>query len=56
VPYSTLPQLFLVLYFFVNFLFEQPLNFRLLFDFYWVWFYLRFFMKTRVSEMGALNH
>ena len=37
-------------------MFEQPLNLKVLFDFFWAWFYLRFFMRTRVNEMGPIEH
>jgi len=44
VPYDLVPSVYLFSYYFVMFLFEQPLTLRFLIDFFWVWFYLRFFM------------
>lgn len=59
IPYSSLPQLYLCGNLFVSFIFEQPFDLRLLLDFFWVWFYLRFFMKTHYNnelQVGDLSN
>jgi hypothetical protein len=39
----------------MRFLFEQPFDFRVLLDFYWVWFFLRFFMRNKNSSIGDFS-
>jgi hypothetical protein len=46
VPYSILPQLYIFTNLFVSFIFEQPFDLRVLIDFFWIWLYLRFFMRV----------
>lgn len=38
------------------FLFEQPFDLRILLDFFWIWFYLRFFMPNNEGQIGDLTH
>lgn len=38
------------------FLFEQPFDLRIILDFYWIWFYLRFFMPNNEGQVGDLTH
>ena len=45
-PYKFLPQTYVLLHFFCSFLFEQNWDVRMVFSFYAIWFYLRFFMRT----------
>ena len=52
IPYSILPQLYIVASLSVSFLFEQPFDLRILLDFFWIWFYLRFFMRSNVTQVG----
>lgn len=51
-PYSILPQLYIIASLASSFVFEQPFDLRILIDFFWVWFYLRFFMRTNGSQVG----
>lgn len=50
VPYAILPQLYMVASLLVAFIFEQPFDLRVLIEFFWVWLYLRFFMRIYASE------
>lgn len=37
----------------LEFLFELPFNLRVIFDFFWIWFYLRFFMRTKLMDANG---
>jgi hypothetical protein len=51
IPYGVLPQLYIGFTLSIEFLFELPFNIKILYDFFWIWFYLRFFMRTKPSGM-----
>lgn len=34
----------------IEFLFELPFNLKIIYDFFWIWFYIRFFMKTKKMD------
>ena len=59
IPYHLLPQCYIFSTLFVRFIFERPFSMRFLFDFFWVWFYIRFFMKSTnsqgIQEIGDLS-
>ena len=55
VAYSILPQLYIVGSLIISFIFEQPFDLRILLDFFWIWLYLRFFMKTNDGQVGDLT-
>ena len=50
IPYGVLPQLYIAFTLSIEFLFVLPFNLKILYDFFWIWFYLRFFMKTKQAE------
>jgi len=50
-----LPQLYVVASLGVSFLFEQPFDLRIMLDFFWVWFYLRYFMRTQDNQIGDFS-
>jgi len=57
-PYSILPQVYIVASLFISFIFEQPFDLRVLADFFWIWLYLRFFMRTTrngIVQVGDLS-
>lgn len=39
----------------VSFLFEQPFDLRIMLDFFWIWFYLRYFMRTQDNQIGDFS-
>jgi hypothetical protein len=55
IPYSILPQLYVVASLGVSFLFEQPFDLRVMLDFFWIWFYLRYFMRTQDNQIGDFS-
>jgi hypothetical protein len=55
IPYSVLPQLYIFASLGVSFLFEQPFDLRILLDFFWIWFYLRYFMRTQDNQIGDFS-
>lgn len=52
IQYQMLPQFYLAMTLLVRFIFERPFSMRIIFDFFWVWFYLRFFMRSK-SQSGS---
>ena len=50
IPYCILPQVYVLGCLFFSFIFEQPFDLRILVDFYWIWLYLRFFMRTNFND------
>lgn len=48
VPFRMIPQLYIGLTFFIAFILELQYDFRIIFSLYFTWFYLRFFMKTKL--------
>ena len=55
IPYQILPQLYIFGTLSIRFLFEQPFDFRVLLDFYWAWFFLRFFMRSKDGAIGDFS-
>ena len=59
IPYAIMPQLYIITNIFVSFIFEQPFDLRILIDFFWIWLYLRFFMRIHYnkdqSQVGDLS-
>jgi len=58
VPYTFLPQLYVCASLLICFVFERPFDLRILIDFFWIWLYLRFFMRTTrvdVTQTGDLS-
>lgn len=50
IPYGILPQLYIAFTLSIDFLFELPFNLKIIYDFFWIWFYIRFFMKTKKQD------
>eukprot|EP00347_Sterkiella_histriomuscorum_P014488 403360685 len=50
IPYQVLPQVYIGLLFFTQFLLEIQQDYRLLSSFYFTWMYLRFFMKNNLNS------
>ena len=36
-------------------MFEQPFDLRIMLDFFWIWFYLRYFMRTQDNQIGDFS-
>ena len=53
IPYGVLPQLYVVFTLVSEFLFELPFCGKIIIDYFWIWFYLRFFMRT--MQPGAVD-
>lgn len=53
IPYGVLPQLYVIFTLVSEFLFELPFCGKIIIDYFWIWFYLRFFMRT--MQPGAAD-
>ena len=39
----------------IRFVFEKPFDLRVVLDFFWSWFFLRFFMRAKNGRVGDLS-
>ena len=46
IPYEIVPQVYLLTELLLGFLFEAPITIRPFIDFFWIWLFIRYFMRT----------